>query len=317
MQILVVLPVTELQKKQLENAAPGAAFLYRSPKDATAEEISQSRIIVGNVPADRIRASENLLLMQLNSAGTDAYIRPGVLHPSTKLANATGAYSKAVAEHLFAMGIALQKNLPLYRDMQQQHVWGDAGRVTSMADATVLVVGMGDIGTNFARLCKGVGAKTIGVRRRYADPVEGVDEVHLTEDLDALLPRADVIASFLPGTGATKGIFSRERFALMKPSAIFLNGGRGNAVDQDALADALQNGRLFAAGLDVTDPEPLPADHIFWTLPNLFLTPHISGGFHLPETLDRIVAIAARNIMHVVNGEPIENEVDFETGYRK
>lgn len=317
MQILVVVPANEMHRRQLEAAAPDATFLYRSPKDATAQEVAESQIIVGNVPASLIRQSENLKLMQLNSAGTDAYIVPGVLHESTLLANATGAYSKAVAEHLFTMGLALIKNLELYRDMQGKHVWGDAGQVTSIADSTVLVVGLGDIGTHFLRLSKGLGAYTIGIKRRPSRPIDCVDEIYLTEDLDRILPRADIIASFLPGTGATKGMFSKERFALMKPTAVFLNGGRGNAVDQEALAEALTTGKLRAAGLDVTTPEPLPQDHPLWSIPNCFITPHISGGFHLPETLDRIVAIAARNISHVIQGEPIENEVDFETGYKK
>ena len=126
-----------------------------------------------------------------------------------------------------------------------------------------------------------------------------------------------MIASFLPGTGATAGIYNAQRLSLMKETAILLNGGRGNAIDTEALYEALKNNKLFGAGLDVTAPEPLPADHPLWKLPNVWITPHISGGFHLQETFERIVNIAAKNLAHMANGEPIDNEVDFETGYRK
>lgn len=315
--ILVVIPAQESHKKLLEAAAPDANFIYSTPKTVTPEQVRDADVIVGNVPAAMIAASPKLKLLQLNSAGTDAYIKPGVLAPQTVLTNATGAYGKAVAEHLFAMGLAIQKKLHLYRDDQNACVWGDEGTVSSISDATVLVVGLGDIGTHFARMAKALGAYTIGVKRRASAPIEGVDEIALTEDLDKLLPRADIVASFLPGTGATRGMYNAERFQLMKPTAIFLNGGRGGAVDTDALVAALENGTIFAAGLDVTDPEPLPADHPLWKVRNAVVTPHISGGFHLPETFERIVGIAARNLAHFTAGESFENEVDFTTGYRK
>lgn len=315
--VLVILPVEQMHKSMLEQAAPQCRFTYASPKTVTPEQVAGSDIIIGNVPAAWIAASPRLKLLQLNSAGTDAYIVPGVLGEGTVLANATGAYGKSVAEHLFAMALTLQKKLHLYRDNQAQCLWKDEGAVTSIADATVLVVGLGDIGTHFARLCKALGAHTIGVRRRSCDAVEGVDEVYLSNALDTLLPRADVIASFLPGTGSTRGTFNADRFRRMKDSAVFVNGGRGNTVDTDALLQALQSGQLYAAGLDVTDPEPLPADHPLWKQPNAFITPHSSGGYHLQGTLDRIVGIAARNLAHFTKGEPYENEVDFSTGYRK
>jgi len=316
-KVLVVIPAQEEHRAKLEAAAPEFEFVYSTPKDATEEMIAEANIIIGNVPAGKIKASENLQLLQLNSAGTDAYIVPGVLSKKTLLANATGAYSKAVAEHLFIMGLAMQKKLHLYRDNQARSAWEDEGLVTSIADSTVLVVGLGDIGTHFARMAKALGAHTIGIKRRASEPVEGVDELYLTDELDRVLPRADIIASFLPGTGATAGIYSAQRLALMKETAILLNGGRGNAIDTDALYEALKNKKLFGAGLDVTNPEPLPEDHPLWKLDNVWITPHISGGFHLKETFERIVNIAAKNLAHIYNGEPIDNEVDFETGYRK
>ena len=135
--------------------------------------------------------------------------------------------------------------------------------------------------------------------------------------VDEYLPQADCVAITLPGTTATKGMFDAERMAKMKDGAILLNVGRGMIVDTDALCAALENGKLAGAGVDVTDPEPLPADHPLWKMENAVITPHISGGYHLQETHDRIVRIMAENLKRFLAGEPLRNVVDFSTGYRK
>ena len=313
--VLVALPVEDRHKKLLEAAAPECEVIYCGTRPDR-ELVQKASVIVGNIPADLIQASPALELLQLSSAGTDAYIVSGVLAKSTVLTNATGAYGKAVSEHAFAMALMLQKKLHLYRDAQNAHTWTDRGTVCSMGDATVLVVGLGDIGLRFARMCKAMGAHTIGVKRRPGDCPEGVDELWLTDKLDELLPRADVVASFLPGTGDTRGMYDGERFSRMKPGAVFINCGRGNAVNAEALAEALESGRLGAAGIDVTDPEPLPEDSPLWAIENLVITPHVSGFYHLPETFERIVEIAAENLGHWSRGETLRNIVDFKTGYK-
>ena len=315
--ILVVIPVQDRHKKKLEAAGQGCQFIYSTPKDVTEETIEQADIIIGNVPAAKLHAPSRLRLLQLNSAGADNYIKPGVLNPKTLLTNATGAYSKAVAEHTFAVMFMLQKKLHLYRDAQLHSDWTDEGTVTSITDATVLVVGLGDIGLHFARMVKALGANVIGIKRSAGECPEGVDELYTTDALDTVLPRADIIVSILPGTAATSHIYTKERFELMKKSAIFLNSGRGNAVASDVLYDALVNHEIAAAGIDVTEPEPLPADHPLWKLSNLVITPHVSGGYHLPETFERIVDIAAYNLSAYLEGRPLKNIVDFTTGYRK
>lgn len=316
-KVLVALPVEQRHKEKLEAAAPGCSFTYCGERGATRELVREANIIVGNVPAGLIEASENLELLQLSSAGTDAYIVPGVLAKKTVLTNATGAYGKAVSEHALAMLLMLQKKLHLYRDAQRQNLWTDRGIVTSIADATVAVIGLGDIGLRFARMAKALGAYTIGVKRRGGSCPEGVDELCLTAELDNVLPRADVIASFLPGTGDTAHIYTAERFALMKDSAIFLNCGRGNAVAGEVLYEALSTGQIAAAGIEVTDPEPLPADSPLWQLENLMITPHVSGYYHLPETFERVVDIAAQNLEACLNGGELKNVIDFATGYKK
>lgn len=315
--ILVALPVEQRHKAKLEAAAPGSRFLYVPAKDVTASQAAQAEVIIGNIPASLIAGAEKLRLFQLNSAGADMYLKPGLLREDVLLCNATGAYSKAVAEHALAMTLALQKKLPLYRDAQREHVWRDCGTVTSMADATVLVVGLGDIGLHYARMAKALGAYVIGLKRRPGEKPEAVDELYTTDALDAQLPRADVIFSVLPGTPATTHLYTDERFALMKPGALFINCGRGSAVALEVLQRALETGAIAAAAVDVTETEPLPADSPLWTLPNLLLTPHIAGDFHLPETFERIVDIAAKNLALYLAGEEPLTVVDRKTGYKR
>ena len=315
--VLVVMPVVQRHREKLEAAATDCVFTYSSPDSVSAETVRGANVILGNPKAEMIAASENLEWLQLESAGTDAYVKAGILNAKTVLTNATGAYSKAVAEHAFALTLMLQKKLYLYRDEQKRAVWSDHGTVSSLSDSTVVVVGLGDIGQHYARLVKAMGAYVIGVKRRATDPPPCVDELAMTQNLDSVLPRADVVMSVLPNTATTRYIYQPESFDLMKDSALFINCGRGNALAGDVLYDALSARKIAAAAIDVTEPEPLPADSPLWGLDNLVITPHVSGGFHLPEVFERIVDIAAENLKAYCAGKPLRNEIDFATGYKK
>lgn len=316
-KVLVLMPVEARHREKLEAAGAGCRFSYSSPELVTPEAIQSANAILGQPKAEMIAASRKLEWLQLESAGADAYVKPGVLNEKTVLTNATGAYSKAVAEHAFALTLMLQKKLYLYRDDQKKAFWGDRGTVSSLADCTVAVVGLGDIGQHYARLVKAMGARVIGVKRRPGSCPDCVDELVMTQDLDTVLPRADVILSILPNTAATRYIYTAESFDKMKASALFINCGRGNAVASDVLHQALSQHKIAAAAVDVTEVEPLPADSPLWQLENLVITPHISGGFHLPETFERIVDIAAENLTAWLGGRELRNVVDFSTGYKK
>ena len=315
--ILVTLPVERRHREKLEAAAPGCAFLYVPGAEVTAAQAASAEVIIGNIAPALIAGADRLALFQLNSAGADAYLKPGVLRGDVLLCNATGAYSKAVAEHGLAMTLALQKKLTLYRDGQRAHVWRERGLVTSIADATVLVVGLGDIGLHYARLAKALGATVVGLKRRPGEKPEGVDELYTTDRLDELLPRADVIFSVLPGTPATTRLYTAERFRLMKNSAVFVNCGRGSAVELEVLRRALEDGEIAAAGIDVAEVEPLPPDSPLWDVENLLITPHVAGEYHLPETFERIVDIAAKNLALWLDGKTPSTLVDRKTGYKK
>ena len=303
---LVTIPTGERHRNLLQQAAPGWEFRFRgtdtlvcAPQEAlpgqpiTQEDVDWAQVILGNVPAAMLHGSPALEWLQTNSAGVEAYIQPGVLAGDTLLTNATGAYGLAIAEHMLGMLLELFKKLELYRDAQKSGAWQSQGAVKAVYGSTVLVLGMGDIGGEFAARCKAL------------------------EDLDSLLPQADVVAVTLPGTDATRGLMSRERLAKMKEGAVLLNVGRGFIVDTEALCDALERGHLSGAGVDVTDPEPLPPTHRLWNIPTAVVTPHISGFYHLRETHERIVGIFLENLRHFQAGEPLRNLVDFATGYRK
>ncbi len=316
--VLVTLPVNDTHKAILEKAGAGCAISYLDPKELTKELVASADVIIGPVDPALICASEKLGLLQLFSAGADPYIVPGVLSDKTWLANATGAYGKAVSEHALALTLMMLKKLHLYRDEQRQNAWRDRGTVRSLTDCCVVVVGLGNIGLSYARLVKALGAKkVIGVKRRAGDCPEGVDELCLTSEIERVLPEADVLVSFLPGNRETFHFYTAERFALMKRDTLFVNCGRGAAVAKEVLLDVLQNGVIGCAACDVTELEPLPGDSPLWQLENLMITPHVAGYLHLPEILDRIVDIAAENLARFLRGEEPLTLVDRKTGYKR
>ena len=316
--VFVSLRMSEEHKKKLEKAGAGCRFLYRGSEGVdTNEALRQAEVIIGNIRLDRLQIAEKLELLQLNTSGAAEFTAPGVLRPGVLLCSATGAYGCSVSEHALAATLMLQKNLHLYRDAQSEGRWADYGQVQSIGASTVLVVGLGDIGLRYARMAKALGAYVIGVKRRGGETPEGVDELRRPDELMELLPRADVVASFLPGTKDTAYLYTMEHFKAMKNSAVFVNCGRGNAVAGEVLNEALEQGEIFAASVDVTEVEPLPADSPLWKQKKLLLTPHVSGGYRHAQTLDMIVDIACKNLDAYLNGGELISLVDFETGYKK
>ena len=314
--ILVLIPLNEEHKKKLEEKAPCANFTYVQKGEAIDEsQIQNANIIIGNAPIEKIRGSKKLEWLQLESAGVGNYANNNVLPEGAMLTNATGAYGLAISEYMLAVLLELYKNLHLYRDNQGKSNWFHEGQVKSIYNATALIVGAGDIGGEFAKRIKALGAHTIGIRRIDTNKPDYIDELYLMEDLENLLPRADIIALSLPATKLTNGIIDKKALQLMKNDAVLINVGRGNAVDTAALCDALESGHLLGAALDVTDPEPLPKEHRLWKIKNAIITPHVSGGYSLQETHERIVKIATNNLDAFLSGKNITNIVDRFAGY--
>lgn len=313
--ILVLIPVKEPHKKLLEEKAPSANFVYAKPDTVDENVVRNANIIFGSPPAEYIKGSKNLEWLQLQSAGVNRFAEKGVLPDGVVLTNASGAYGLAISEYMLGVLLEMFKNLHIYRDKQMQADWTYAGRVQAIYRSTALIAGLGDIGGEFAQRLNLLGAYTIGIRRKDTDKPEYLNELYLMDKFEEILPRADIVALSLPETSLTNKIINAETLKLMKKNAVLINVGRGTAIDTEALCDALESGQIAGAALDVTEPEPLPADHRLWRLKNAIITPHISGGFSLPETFERIVRIGANNLEAYMNGRRLSNIVDLSAGY--
>lgn len=317
MKILITVPFTQKQKERLQAQMPGAVYTYTTRIKATDDQIREADIILGNLPVGRLSQAAHLKWLQLNSSGADAYAAEGALAPEVILTNATGAYGLAISEHLLAATFFLKKKLGRYYINQKNREWKDEGQVTAIAGSRTLVLGLGSIGGDYARKMALLGSRVIGIRRTKAACPDYLEEIGTFEDIDRFLPEADIVAMALPNTPQTYHIMNEERLSGMKRGSILLNVGRGTAIDQEALVKALKNGPLAGASIDVTDPEPLPADHPLWCCENLLLTPHIAGDYHLQETLDQIVELFIDNLGRYARGKELRNPVDKKTGYRK
>lgn len=316
MRVLVVMELDEKQKTVLEAAAPEWEYLYQSnPSEAS---VASADAIIGNISPKLVTKAERLKLFQLNSAGADNYCHEGILGKNVVLANATGAYGLTISEYMIASIIMLNKNLHLYARAQARREWTGRYSISrTILGSTTLCIGAGDIGLNFCRRMKALGSYTIGVKRRPGEKPAELDELYLNDAIDSLLPRADIVALCLPNTAETTGLMNRCRFAKMKPDSILINIGRGTSVVTQDLIDALREKKIGGAILDVTEPEPLPSDSPLWEMENVILTPHISGGLSLRNTVDYIVGVAAHNLSVLKNGGEYENVVDRTTGYKK
>lgn len=314
-KILITIPFHEAQLEKIVQAAQGYEVSFMQGNGITEEEMLQAEAIMGNIPASIVQKSEHLKWLQLNSAGADAYCVPGVMKQDQILTNASGAYDISVSENMVAYSFLMMKNLLAYRENQQHHIWKDAGKAVAAYKSTVLVIGLGKIGLAYAKRMKAMGSYVIGVKKHEGTVPEEIDELYTMDHLMDCIGRADLVACVLPGTADTKGMIGRQQFAAMKKTAFFINVGRGDTVDLEALCDALETGELAGAAIDVAVPEPLPADHRAWNTTNLFITPHIAGGYHIPITLDIISDICAENLRRYLRGEPLTHVVNRDFGY--
>jgi phosphoglycerate dehydrogenase-like enzyme len=300
-------------REQLIATAPECSWTFNTKP--TDEEVAAAEIIFGNLPLNRYSLAKNLRFVQLQSAGVGNLAELCAPGRGIRLCNATGSYGLTITEHMFGMLLGLVRKLFRYRDQQREGSWKDCGYVQSVYGSKVLVIGMGDIGSEFAKRCKAFGADVTGIRRSEAPCPEYCDRVGVQKDADQYLPDADIVFLCMPETPQTVKFMNRDRIFSMKKGAILLNAGRGTAVDTDALVEALQCGHLSGAGVDVTDPEPLPPEHPLWQCENAIVTPHVAGWFYLRRTHDNVVGIAARNIRAYLDGKPLESEVEYERGY--
>lgn len=307
--ILVLLPLAEEDQEYLKSRVADVcepcAFTFRIVGEETAEEVASANIVIGKLPVKKIKNASSLEWLQLPSAGADAYTAPGVLPEDVILTNSVGAYGLAVSEHMLASTLALVRRFPEYARRQAEHTWKPMGNITSIEGSTVLVLGLGDIGGRYARKMKALGAYVIGLRKSKKEKPEYVDEQYTIESLPEVIGRADIVSMVLPGGEDTENLMDLEMLRRMKKGSFLVNCGRGNSVDLKALKTVLDEGHLAGAALDVTEPEPLPADDPLWDYENVLITPHVAGNFWLPQTLKNVVRIAGENLYRYAHGEPL------------
>jgi phosphoglycerate dehydrogenase-like enzyme len=204
--------------------------------------------------------------------------------------------------------IAHSRHFEYYADLQRQRRWGPGRAIQHLPDCTLLVIGCGAAGAATAALAKTLGMKVLATDARITSPPPGVDELHPPQALMSLLPRADYVVMIVPETPSTKGMMAAAQFAAMKQGSYLINVGRGSTLVLADLAAALNAGRLAGASLDVFETEPLPADHVLWGMPQVRITPHVSG--EGPYCLDRRLEIIVENCRRFAAGEALMNVVD-------
>ncbi len=246
--------------------------------------------------------AKKLRWIQLLSAGYDAVMRHGI-PDGVLLTNAGDAYGPPVATQAIALLLAVQRQFPALLDNQKRHVWDRtaASRCAIPLGGTAAVIGFGHIGSEIGRLLQAFGARTIAVTRR-AKPHPAADEAASVAQLHAILPRADAVMIALAAGPETRHLIGAAEFALMKRNAVLVNIARGYVVDSHALAQALRDGTIAGAGIDVTDPEPLPATHELWDAPNLIIAPHMAGASG-PVMGARLAKVVGENVARFLAGE--------------
>jgi phosphoglycerate dehydrogenase-like enzyme len=256
--------------------------------------------------------ASRLKFIQSISAGTDQYDRQLLRQRGVRVASAAGVNAQAVAEHSMAMILALSRRLPEARDNQHARHWrGMIGEIArrefELAGKTLLVVGMGRIGSRLVRLAKAFDMRVIATKRDPSTGADGADAVAGTDRLHEVLSQADIVALTCPLTPQTENLIDASALASMKPGAHLVNVSRGRVVDEPALIKALQEGRLAGAALDVTCEEPLPASSPLWAMPNVLITPHTAGETQAYE--DNVIDILLENLDRMWRGATLRNEL--------
>jgi phosphoglycerate dehydrogenase-like enzyme len=313
---LVMMPPLDKLKIEFARRLPADLPQYQVVAPETEEEarreIGDADAAYGWIPPALLPLAGKLEWLQNPDAGpVYGYYYPALNDHPVVICNPRGIYNDHISQHIMMFLLALAQGLPFYVEAQRHRRWQKDARPVPALDlttATVLIFGVGGIGQETARRCQAFGTTVIGVDPRWEHEAPGVER-HTPDELDALLPRADVVIATTPHTPETEGIWNASRFALMKNSAFFINIGRGKTTRLDDLVAALQTGEIAGCGLDVYEVEPLPSEHPLWTMPNVLLTPHIAvrDAENLPE---RRYQVLLENARRFAAGEPLRNEVD-------
>jgi len=275
--------------------------------------------LVGFCDQEIFDAADQLHWVQVYWAGVeDCVSEPTMAAGGIVLSNGQRLSGPAIAEHTLGLMFAMTRGLNSYYQAQLTQRWQPSFSVSpagrgEVSGATLLVVGLGGIGTQVAERAHGLGMRVLATRGSRRSGPDYIEYVGLADEAPELARQADVVVNAAPLTPATEGMFNASFFAAMKPSAYFISVGRGQSTVTADLIAALRKGEIAGAALDVTDPEPLPNDHEAWTVPGLIITPHVAA--QSPESLQRIGLLVAENVRRYVGGEPLLSVVDVKRGY--
>ncbi len=303
----------------LQAAAPGVEIVVVESAVAAAQEIADAQALLGFCDEEILASGEELHWIQVYSAGIDRCVVNPSLHEGDKvMTNGQRIASPALAEHAIAMMMALVRGLDLYHANQLRGSWQrDVGLVRAdfmeLEGRTALVIGLGGIGTQTAKRAHALGMRVVATRNSRREGPAYVSYVGLSDETLTLAQEADVVINTAPLTDQTRGLFDAEFFAAMRPTAYFISVGRGASTVTDDLVTALETGQIAGAGLDVTDPEPLPEGHPLWTAPRVLISPHTAG--RSDRGRERLFLLVAENLRRYAAGEPLLSVVDIERGY--
>lgn len=299
---------------RVQEAAPALEVRCAEQAAVTQGMAEEAEIIFGCVPAELLQYATRLKWLHTTNAGIEPY---GDLrlyaHKNVTLTGASGVYGISIAEHGIGMLLALCRRFPYYVLKAQEHEWLRREDVLEVHGGTAAVFGLGDLGRNIARRLRAFDCKILGVRNNILEKPPEVDELFAPHQKTEVLKRAQFVFSCLPRTAQTDRIFDDAAFRAMPSGGVFINLGRGNAVDEEALHRALTEGTLFGAGLDVSDPEPMPPDNPLWSLENVLITAHSSAAS--PHVTRRGVELFLRQLERFHSGKRLSGEVDFFRGY--
>lgn len=303
--------------ESLAEAFPDANIVVANDLAEALAAAPRASVIVGLCAADVVEAADELVWVQIYWAGVERCLDVEKLGAGdVLLTNMQKMSSPTIGEHAVAMTLSLARGLVQYGKIMETGAWNrdlvSNPGMYSVSGKTMLVVGLGGIGSAAAKRAKALGMRVIATRNSSREGPPWVDYVGLSDELNELVAEADVVVNALPLTASTQGLFNREVFAGFRRGAYFINVGRGGTVVTDDLVDALESGHLGGAGLDVTDPEPLPAEHPLWQMPNVIITPHVAGSgsdrrYHF--------MLLRENLRRYFAGDALFNVVDPERGY--
>lgn len=317
MKIVVGGATDEAQLVAWRAEFPEAEFVAAARADDTAA-LRDADAYLGRISRPAfLAAGPRLRWVHSTGAGIETVAAiPELVASDVVVTNTRGGHAPSIAEHTFAMLLALTRRIiPLAED-QRNHSWKGPGRVGPLRELTgaaMTIVGMGNIGRAIAKRAVAFEMRVLGVDLRPAAPHEGVEAIWGLDRLDEALAQADVLAIAVPYTVETDGLLDARRISLLREGAYLLALSRGGIVDEVALLAALRSGHLAGAGLDVFANEPLPPDNPLWDAPNLMVTPHCSGASS--QTRARVAAITRENLRRFIQGETLVNICDKRAGY--